>query len=202
MEANGGNQARIHNAATLCRIAHIVLAVKHKLIHGDAHIGNVMVSDTETGWVDRGVPGRALLIDFGRTVEITAAQHADMVRPLETIDYPHKFHRILTFIRDYPLAIPQNANWLNEPLFAGENINDDLNTTTERLTAHWAATRCKWMTLPSIAALGATPTSPDVERTIKSILNRKSLFGPAARQRAGKRTRRRQRKGARRTRSH
>lgn len=210
-----GDNATTHYAATLGRIAHIILAARYRLIHGDAHVGNIMISETERDWVGRGIPGRAVIIDFGRTIPITNEQYRQTVGVISQNPVrPRPWHRLLPLIRE---AAVQNAQWLDGPLFPGENINPDVDTGIETLQTSWEGHQRLLSTIPPIAALGTTPASSDVERIIKRSKGLTSLFGIAPQPQAarpppppeprlllpsgGKRTRRR-RKVARRTRSY
>jgi hypothetical protein len=197
-----GDNATTHYAATLGRMAHIILVARYKLIHGDAHVGNIMISETERDWIGPGIPGRAVLIDFGRTIPITNEQYRQTVGVIsQNPARPRPWHRLLPLIRG---ATVQNAQWLDGPLFPGENINPDVDTGIETLQTSWEGHQQLLSTIPAIAALGTTSASSDVERVIKRSKGLTSLFGIAPQPQAapgGKRTRRR-RKGARRTRSY
>jgi hypothetical protein len=174
IDSHRGNTASIHHAATLGRIAHIILAVRYKLIHGDAHMGNVMISETESDWLSPGFPGRALLIDFGRTVAINAAEYAANVSAIvNDATRPRSWHRLLPFIRG---AAYQNAQWLDGTLFPGENIILDVDRGSEELNTSWLSRKHALATIPNIAALGPDPTSSQVERVIKRSKGLRSLF--------------------------
>jgi hypothetical protein len=172
-----GDDATTHYAATLGRMAHIILLVRYKLIHGDAHTGNIMISETERDWIGRGIPGRALLIDFGRTISITNEQYRHTVDVIaQNPARPRPWHRLLQFIRE---AVHQNAYWLEGQLFQGENINGDVDTGIETLQTSWTEQKRLLGTIPAIAALGEIPASSDVERIIKRSKGLTSLFGIA-----------------------
>jgi hypothetical protein len=171
-----GDDATTHYAATLGRMAHIILLLKNKYIHGDAHTGNIMISETERDWMGRGIPGRALLIDFGRTIPITDEQYRQTVGVIaQNPARPRPWHRLLRFIRE---AVRQNAYWLEGQLFAGENINGDVDRGIETLGTSWIEQGRLLGTIREFAALGEIPASSDVERIIKRTKGLTSLFGP------------------------
>lgn len=172
-----GNAAAAHHAATLGRMAHIVLLSTHRLIHGDAHMQNIMISETETNWVARGFVGRALLIDFGRAVQISSDDYARTVQPIaDSAARPRRWHTLLPLIRAH---VPhQHAEWFDGPLFPGENINPDVDSGLDSMAALWRGQKDALRTIPEFAALGRHPTSQDAERVVKRLKGPLSLFGP------------------------
>ena len=171
-----GNPAATHRAATLGRMAHIVLLSTHRLIHGDAHMQNIMISETETNWVAPEFVGRALLIDFGQAVEISTDDYARIVKPIaDSAAKPRPWHTLLPLIRAH---VRQHAEWFDAPLFPGENINPDVDNGLDAMSALWQGQKESLATIPAFAALGRRPTSQDAERVIKRLKGPLSLFGP------------------------
>jgi len=166
----GGDTAKKHHAATLGRMAHIVLAVLFKLIHGDAHPWNIMINVNETGWINNATRGRAILIDFGRTTPVPPDQYATRIEPvISDSTRPRRWDRILRYIKEFPLPIRQNADWLTTPFFPGEVIDTDVNAQMELLETTWSKLRVFY---------GYNLTSSDAERIIKKTKGKISLFGP------------------------
>ena len=118
----------IHHFTTLARIAFLELLIQDRVIHGDAHLGNIMINVEFPNWLQDGAQGRPMIIDFGCTRYLTERETKRLVENTGNTFHPLN---LLHLIRDGNQDIDpekkgdaSNADWLIKPACCSQCIDE------------------------------------------------------------------------------
>ena len=130
------DEDNVHKYTMLARLAHLELLCMHKIIHGDAHRGNIMINPNYANWLEDGSTGRPIIIDFGnsrslspeemKVLEDNTGKNFNPSELLSLIVKGNKFEH--------------NSEWLTHPYCcsqcSGNNIEPDIKELIDLYRKH------------------------------------------------------------------
>jgi len=116
---------------TLARLAYLTMLLSG-YIHGDTHLGNVMINPNYRDWVSPDYVGRAIAIDFGRTRPLNAEEKATVKRVLAI----GSAKQLLKLVYKGNLIQDPLYDWLINPQFPGDDVNPPIHALIENYKRH------------------------------------------------------------------
>lgn len=105
--------ANAQHALEICQYE-VARMVKKGYLHADLHLDNIMYNPNVQNYIGESFPGKAIIIDFGRSTKTTKNQYKRLKTIKSLLKYTSNYS-INWYISDgYPIGTKTKDNWMRE----------------------------------------------------------------------------------------